>query len=87
MKKSEIALLILIVGAVGIATYFLVGSLASGLNVQPVEGSEAHKIQASIADMEELGKTIFQEGAYNPTIKITIGGEPVNEQPFNATQP
>ena len=86
MKKNEIALLILIVGVVGIASYFIVGSLASGLSVKPVEVDTADPIATSLADMEELNNRIFVKDSYNPTIKIKIGDQ-ANEQPFNATQP
>lgn len=85
MKKSEIALLILIVGIVGIITYFILNSALAGLKPKPEEVLTAKEISSTLMDMETLSSTVFVEGAYNPTIKVTIGDQ-ANQQPFNATQ-
>lgn len=83
MKKNEIALLILIVGGVGLITYFSLNSLLSGLKVKPVEVSIVEPINSTLTDMELLKKSVFVEGAYNPTIKVNIGNQ-ANQQPFNS---
>ncbi len=85
MKKSELALLILIVGIVGIITYFILNSALAGLKPQPEDVLTTKAISSSLTDMEMLGNTVLVEGSYNPTIKVTIGDQ-ANQQPFNATQ-
>lgn len=85
MKRNEIALLVLIVGIVGLITYFILNSLLSNLAPKPVELDVATPISSSLIDMESLNKSLFVEGAYNPTIKVTIGDQG-NQQPFNGTQ-
>ncbi len=85
MKKSEIALLVLIVGIVGIITYFILNSALAGLKPQPEEVLTTKEISSSLTSMEMLKETVFVENAYNPTIKVTIG-EQANQQPFNTTQ-
>lgn len=85
MKKNEIALLILIVGIVGIITYFILNSALAGLKPKEVSVDHAEPISSQLTDMDTLSETVFVEKAYNPTIKVKIGDQ-ANEQPFNATQ-
>lgn len=84
MKRNEIALLVLIVGGVGLATYFILSSVLSGLATKPVEVDVATPISSNITDMDSLKKRLFVDGAYNPTVKVTIGDQ-ANQQPFNTT--
>jgi|JI10StandDraft_1071094.scaffolds.fasta_scaffold07654_8 hypothetical protein len=84
MKRNEIALLILIVGGVGIVTYFALNSFLSGMAAKPVAVEVATPISATLVDMDSLKKRLFVEGSYNPTVKVTIGDQ-ANKQPFNST--
>jgi hypothetical protein len=84
MKRSEVAILILIVSGAGLVTYFVFNSLLSGLKVKPLDVDVATPISAEITDMDLLKKSVFVEGAYNPTIKVKIGDQ-ANQQPFNAS--
>lgn len=84
MKRSEVAMLILIVSGAGLVTYFVFNSLLSGLKVKPLDVDVATPISSEITDMDLLKKSVFVEGAYNPTIKVKIGDQ-ANQQPFNST--
>ena len=78
MKKSDWALILLIVTIVGIASYFVVDTLlpTPGANPETVETAEA--ISSSIVTPDA---TVFGEDAINPTVKITVGNQG-GEQPF-----
>lgn len=82
MKKSELALLILIVGIVGLTTYFVLDSLVGGNRLKPVSVDSAEEMSSSLTPPNEQ---IFAADTYNPTIKIKIGDQ-ANEQPFNITR-
>lgn len=82
MKKNEIALLILIVGVVGLITYFALNSALAGLKPKPVSVDTADPISETLV---APNKDVFKEGAFNPTVKVNIGDQS-NEQPFNAAQ-
>ncbi len=82
MKKNEIALLVLIVGIVSLASYFLVKTLIGGSEPKAESVESVVEIRSGLT---ERNKDIFAEGNYNPTIKIRIGDQS-NQQPFNAAQ-
>lgn len=78
MKKTDIAILILIVG-ISLLTAFLVGqALFGGRVAQPVEVETAESISA---DVTQPDKAIFNAEAINPSVQIQIG-QSSNEQPF-----
>lgn len=79
MKKTEIALLLLIIAASAIAAY-LIGKAVVG---------EPQKRSVSVEVVEPIRSTVVQPSskvfnpqAINPTVRITIG-QPSNQQPFN----
>jgi len=77
MKKSDVALLILVV-SVSIAISFFVGQSLLGKSIaKEVEVETAEPISA---DIVEPSPSIFNKDALNPTVQITIGGG--NQQPF-----
>lgn len=80
MKRNEIALLIFIVGAVGLITYFSLNSLLTGLKPKPVALDVAKPISSELV---EPNKDLFADGSYNPTVKVKIGDQS-NQQPFNS---
>ncbi len=82
MKKNEVALLVLIVGIVGLITYYALNSALAGLKPKAVSVDIADPISETLV---EPNKDIFKPGAYNPTVKVNIGDQS-NEQPFNAVQ-
>lgn len=83
MKKSELALLILMVGITGLLTYFVLDSFIGGNKLKPVTIDKAEKISSSIKPPSDK---VFVNDAYNPTIKIKIGDQ-ANQQPFNTASP
>ena len=83
MKKNEIAILVLIVGVAGLASYFIVGSLVSGSKPKPITIDKAEPISSQVSQPDEA---LFKNpNAFNPTIKINIGNQS-NQQPFNSTR-
>lgn len=82
MKKNEIAILIIIVGLVGMATYFLVNSFASGLVAKDAKVDIVDKISTTLAEPD---KAVFSKDNVNPTIKIKVGDQS-GTQPFNGSQ-
>lgn len=81
MKKSDLALLVLIVGLVGLITYFAVDSMLGKKELKPYSYDSATEIKSSLTPPSDK---VFVTDAYNPTIKIKIGDQ-ANQQPFNAS--
>ncbi|MFZ1812602.1 MAG: hypothetical protein WAU02_03755 [Candidatus Saccharimonadales bacterium] len=78
MKRNEIALLILITGVVALSSYFLIRALIGGGDPKIVTINKADPISASVG---KPTPNIFNDKAYNPTIKIKIG-DSSNQGPF-----
>lgn len=78
MKKTDWALIILIVILVGVASYFVVGLLLP----LPEDNPETAETASAISDsISEPSSKVFGGGAINPTVKVTIGNQG-GEQPF-----
>jgi hypothetical protein len=71
MKKSDIAMIILIAAFGVVTAYLIVRSLPifAGTNT-PVKVKVADKISSEI---DEVDKTIFNKDAINPTVEVIIG--------------
>lgn len=78
MKRNEIALLVLIVGTVSLACYFVVKSVIGAGDPAPVVIDKAEPISHTVVSPT---RNIFHDNAYNPTIKIKIGNQS-NQGPF-----
>lgn len=78
MKKSDIALLILVVSVSVVISYFAGQAVLGGSVAKPVEVETAEPISA---DIVEPSSDIFNEKAINPTVQIKIG-DTTNQQPF-----
>lgn len=78
MKKSDIAIIILLVGLVTIATYFLLATLVGEPGDEPVS---VETIEPITTEIVQPNPTIFNEDAINPTVKIKIG-DSADQQPF-----
>lgn len=78
MKKSDIALIILVVSISLAGSYFLIGAIIGepAQNTQMVE-----RVEPISAELREPSEEIFNEDAINPTVVIEIG-DPSNQQPF-----
>ena len=78
MKKSDWALIVLIVVIVGIASYFVVSAVLPSPGANPEKVETAEEIKSSIVEPDTK---IFGSGAINPTVKVTIGNQG-GQQPF-----
>lgn len=79
MKKSDWALIILIVALVGVASYFIVGALMPS----PKDNPQTVPVAASFSgDIVDPSNKIFNSSAINPTVEVTIGNQS-NQTPFD----
>lgn len=70
MKKTDIAMIVLIAGLSIFVSYLVVNSLVSGLKNKPVDVPTAEAISSEVT---EPSKSIFNSDAINPTISTNIG--------------
>lgn len=78
MRKSDWALVFLIVGMVGFASYFIVNAIMPVDSDNPVSVPTAAKINTAV---DEPAETVFNDNAINPTVRSSIGDQS-NKQPF-----
>lgn len=78
MKKTDIALLILVIAVSGLITYFVANSLLASPKKQ---STRVEVVEAISSDITEPDKTIFYKGAINPAVPIQVGNS-ANQQPF-----
>ncbi len=74
MKKSDWALIILIVAIVGVASYFIASALLPAPTKNPQTVPTAEPITAEITEPSDK---IFNDNAINPTVRVTIGDQSV----------
>jgi len=72
MKKTDIAMIILIAGVSMLIAYFVANSLLGGIKNKPVTVKTADPISA---DVQKPDPTVFNGNAINPTAPVTIGGD------------
>ena len=72
MKKSDWALIVLIVAIVGVASYFIANALLPAPTKNPQTVPTAEAITSTIAEPSEK---IFNKEAINPTVRVTIGDQ------------
>ena len=79
MKRSDWALIVLIVAVVGVAAYFIVNAFVGS----PADNLEKVETAIKISpDVIEPSESIFSTNAINPTVKVRIG-EAGGQQPFS----
>jgi flagellar basal body-associated protein FliL len=78
MKKSDIALLVLIVSLTLVISFLVVKTLFGEATNEATKVEKAESISANIT---EPSPTIFNRDAINPTVVIQIGNSG-NQQPF-----
>ena len=71
MKKTDIAMVILIAG-VGVAIGYVVASNISFLKV-PKSGAKVQTIREISSDVEKPNPAIFNKNAINPTVEVFVG--------------
>ena len=79
MKKSDWAMIVLIVAIAGIASYFAASALLPDPTKNPQTVPTAEPITAEVSEPSEK---IFNENAINPTVRVTIGDQNVRP-PFS----
>lgn len=77
MKKTDIAMIMLITSISLVVSYFVVGSIPAlqGSN-EPVDVEVIDKYSATIDDIDP---TIFNGDAINPTVEVNIGDTETSE--------
>lgn len=71
MKKTDIAMIVLIAGLAAGAAYLTVSSLDF---LKPPEKPEKVDVADAIStEVKEPSPTVFNKRAINPTVKVTIG--------------
>lgn len=71
MKKTDIAMVVLIAG-VGVVIGYLVASNISFLKV-PERGMKVQTIREISSDVEKPNPAIFNSNAINPTVEVFVG--------------
>ncbi len=72
MKKSDIAMIILIASLSVMVAFFIANSLPF-LKLDP-KGVKVKTVTEISADVKEPDKAVFNADAINPTVKTVIGG-------------
>lgn len=82
MKKNEVALIILIISVVAVATYFIIDAIIGKAAAQPVNVERAEVFSTQVVQPSD---EIFNKDAINPTVKVKIGDQS-GQQPFTISQ-
>lgn len=71
MKKSDIAMIVLIAGISVIGSYFIVGAIPALKKAgEPVS---VRTIEEYNSELEEINRDIFNSKAINPTVEVSFG--------------
>ena len=81
MKKSDIAMIILIASISIVVAYFVVKSIP--IFQTSSEPKQVSTFQEISSDVDEPDETVFNDDAINPTVEVFIGGnsDQTNPQP------
>lgn len=83
MKKSDLAMIILIVAISVLVSYFVAKSIIGDVGKQSVKVKTIEPISAELADPNAK---VFNTNAINPTVEVTIGGGPSDNSALRGTQ-
>ena len=72
MKKTDIAMIILIAGVGILIAYFIAVNIPF-LKI-PEQGVEVQTVDSIGAEISEPSKSVFNAEAINPTVEIVVGG-------------
>jgi mannitol-specific phosphotransferase system IIBC component len=81
MKKSDIAMIILIASISVLIAYFVGKAVIGDVQNESVKVKTAEPITSEVSEPD---KTIFNTNAINPTVEVIIGGgddKPADNQP------
>jgi hypothetical protein len=70
MKKSDVAMIILIASISILVAYFVAKAVVGDVQNESVKVKTADKITTKV---EEPDKTVFNSDAINPTVEVIIG--------------
>lgn len=76
MKKSDIAMIILIAAVSVMIAYFVANAVVGDVKNEAVKVKTADPITA---DVEKPDETVFNKEAINPTVEVIIGGDQAQE--------
>ena len=77
MKKSDIAMIILIASMSALVAYFVAKAVIGDVANESVKVKTAEPITSDIVKPDE---TVFNENAINPTVEVIIGGDGQSNQ-------
>lgn len=77
MKKSDIAMIILIASISILVAYFVAKGILGDVQNQSIKVKTVEPITATV---EEPDKKIFNTNAINPTVEVIIGGDGTSPQ-------
>lgn len=77
MKKSDIAMIILIASISVLLAYFVAKAVVGDVQNESVQVKTADPITT---DVEEPDPTVFNSDAINPTVEVIIGGNGSSEE-------
>ena len=83
MKKTDIAMIILIVSISVLVSYFVARSIIGDVANQSVKVKTAEPISASLSEPDTA---VFNSNAINPTVEVTIGGGSSTTSALRGTQ-
>ena len=72
MKKTDIAMIILIAGVGILVAYFIAVNIPF-LKI-PEQGVEVQTVDPIRSEISEPSKSVFNADAINPTVEIVVGG-------------
>ena len=82
MKKTDIALIVLIVSITSLISFFTIKAIFGEPQQSEVQ---VEKVEPIAAQITKPDPAVFNKDAINPTVVIQIGN-PSNQQPFNLNQ-
>lgn len=83
MKKSDIAMIVLIASVSILVAYFVAKGIFGGSVNQAVNVQTADPISANLVQPDP---TVFNSNAINPTVEVTIGGGSNTTPPLQGGQ-
>lgn len=78
MKKSDIAMIILIASISVMVSYFVAKAVVGDVKDQAVKVKTAEAITSEVTEPD---KKVFNTDAVNPTVEVIIGGDKQTDQP------
>ena len=72
MKKTDIAMIVLIAGVGILVAYFIAVNIPF-LKI-PEQGVEVQTVDSIGSEISEPSKSVFNADAINPTVEIVVGG-------------